>query len=342
MKKAPANIILTRPDGIGDVVFILPIAKKLKDKFPDIKVAILGSAYTKALADACEYIDDFIYVEDFLTKDIMVCGKKPEALLHVKTTKQLAMRAKELKIPLRIGTSSRLYHWYTCNRLVRLSRKKSNLHEAQLNLKLLKAFGINKVFSLKEISDWYGLTKVEKLLPENEYIIQKSKYNVIIHPKSKGNAREWSIDHFLTLIKSLDADYYNIILSGMENERKALEPIFKEAGNKITDITGKLSLSQFISVIQKSDCVIANSTGPVHLGAALNINVLALFPPLKPKHPGRWAPVGHKVEVFVLPEFCQDCRLTPNDCHCINAIQPQEVKASLDKLMNAKRQNQNS
>src|SRR5689334_14642998 len=121
MKSSPANIILTRPDGIGDVLLILPIAKKLKDKFPNIEVAILGSPYTKALADACEYIDDLIYVDDFLKKDITVCGKKPEAILHVKTSKQLAKRAKELKIPLRIGTSSRLYHWFTCNRLVRLS-----------------------------------------------------------------------------------------------------------------------------------------------------------------------------------------------------------------------------
>lgn len=336
MKKAPANIILTRPDGIGDVILILPIAKKLKDRFPNIKVAILGSAYTKALADACEYIDDFIYVDDFLTKDITVNGEKPEAILHVKTSKQLAERAKELKIPLRIGTSSRLFHWFTCNKLLRLSRTMSDLHEVQLNIKLLKVFGINKVYSLSEISDWYGLTKIEKLLPENEYIIQPNKYNVIIHPKSKGNAREWSIDHFLTLIKLLDSSYYNIMLSGTENEKEFLSPILKEAGDKITDITGKLPLSQFMSLVNKCDCVVANSTGPVHLGAALNINVLALFPPLKPKHPGRWAPVGHKVEVFVLPEFCQDCRLTPDNCHCINAIQPQEVKASLDKLMKAK------
>jgi heptosyltransferase-3 len=339
MKRAPANIILTRPDGIGDVVLILPIAKKLKDKFPNIKVAILGTEYTKAIADACEYIDDFIYVKDFLEKNITVNGEKPEAILHVKTSKQLAKRAKELKIPLRIGTSSRLYHWFTCNRLLRLSRTMSGLHEAQLNIKLLKVFGINKIYSLDEISDWYGLTKIEKLLPENEYIIQPNKYNVIIHPKSKGNAREWSIDHFLALIKSLDANFYNIILSGTENEKIFLEPIFKEAGNRITDITGKLLLAQFMSLVKQSDCVIANSTGPVHLGAALNINVLALFPPLKPKDPGRWKPVGHKVQVFVLDKFCEDCKLTPDNCHCINEIQPQEVKASLDKLMRTKMQN---
>ena len=342
MKSSPANIILTRPDGIGDVLLILPIAKKLKDKFPNIKVAILGSSYTKALADACDCIDDLIYVDDFLAKDITVCGKKPEAILHVKTSKQLAKRAKELKIPLRIGTSSRLYHWFTCNRLVRLSRTKSGLHEAQLNIKLLKAFGINKVYPLSEISDWYGLTKLEPLLPEYENIIKKDKYNVIVHPKSKGNAREWSVEHFLSLIKSLDTNYYNIILSGTENERTFLEPIFKNAGDKITDITGKISLPQFMSLVQKADCVIANSTGPVHLGAALNINVLALFPPLRPKHPERWKPVGHKVEVFVLDKFCEDCRLAPDDCHCINEIQPMEIKASLDKLMKAKLNNKNS
>ncbi len=338
LNASPANIILTRTDSIGDVILIMPMAKKLKDIFPDIKVAVVASAYTKALIDACEYFDAFIDVNDFLSKQITIDGKKPEAIIHVKTSKELAVRAKQLKIPLRIGTATTLFHWFTCNKLIYLRRASTDLHEVQLNLKLLQPFGINKIYSLDEISDWYGLTKTEKLLPENEYIIQSNKYNVIIHPKSKGNAREWSIEHFLTLIKSLNTNFYNIILSGTQNEKKFLEPIFNEAGDKITDITGKLSLAQFISLVNHADCVIANSTGPAHIAAALDKNVLALYPPLRPKHPGRWKPVGHKVEVFVLDKFCEDCRKTPDDCHCINAIQPMEVKASLDKLMKEKLQ----
>ncbi|MEI7616388.1 MAG: hypothetical protein WCJ54_06705, partial [Actinomycetota bacterium] len=34
-----------------------------------------------------------------------------------------------VKIPIRIGTSRRLYHWFYLNKPVTLSRKKSDLHE---------------------------------------------------------------------------------------------------------------------------------------------------------------------------------------------------------------------
>ena len=40
--KLPANIILSRNDGIGDMVLMLPMAGIIKAKYPHIKIAILG------------------------------------------------------------------------------------------------------------------------------------------------------------------------------------------------------------------------------------------------------------------------------------------------------------
>ena len=74
--------------------------------------------------------------------------------------------AKQLKIPLRIGTTNRLYHWVTCNELVKLSRKKSDLHEAQLNLKLLSPFDIREDISCEEIENSFGLKKIMRLKKE--------------------------------------------------------------------------------------------------------------------------------------------------------------------------------
>ena len=338
MKYIPENIILSRTDSIGDVILAMPMAKILKDKFPSIKIALLGKAYTKAAANACIYFDAFIDVEDFLTTQITISGKQPQAIIHLNTVSKIAKRAKELKIPVRVGTAGRLYHWQTCNYLVKFSRKRSELHEAQLNLKLLKPFGITRNFSLKTIAQSYGLKQLQPLKNEYAALIKNDKFNVIIHPKSQGNAREWSIESFIDLIQLLDADKYNIFVSGTEAEKKFIQPLFEAVKNKVTDIVGRIPLDQFISFVNKCDGVVANSTGPIHIAAALGKDAIGIYPPLKPKHAGRWGPVGIKSQVFTLNKFCEKCKLTKDYCECINSIHPGIIKSALDKIMKRKHQ----
>jgi len=65
------------------------------------------------------------------------------------------------------------------------------LHESQLNFKLLAPLGITSHISLGEIPSLYGLDKTKVQLPtflaEKLY---KNAYKLVLHPKSKGSARE--------------------------------------------------------------------------------------------------------------------------------------------------------
>lgn len=331
MNHLQKNIIISRTDSIGDVVLTLPIAKILKEAFPGIKIAFLGREYTKPVILACKYVDEFINLEDFLKNEIQICNEKPEAILHVFPVAAIAKKAKQLNIPLRVGTTNRIYHWLTCDRLVRLSRKRSELHEAQLNLQLLRPFGIMKIFSLEEIATTFGLEKTVALKPEFLRLINPEKFNLILHPKSQGSAREWGLENFITLIQSLDLKRYNIFISGTKKEHELLQPLLKSVGESVTDISGKMDLSQFISFINQCEGLVANSTGPLHIAAALNKYAFGIFSPMRPIHPGRWAAVGSKAKFFVLNRECHDCRDNENTCHCIKEVPPEWIIKALDK-----------
>ncbi len=198
----PGNILISRTDSIGDVLLTLPVAAVLKKRFPGIRIGFLGKAYTRPVIEACTYVDAFIDVEEFLNKNITICGGTPQAILHVFPVPAIARRAKKLGISLRIGTTNRLYHWTTCNKLVRLSRKNSDLHESQLNLELLEALGIKETFTLEEIGRLYGLNRLQPLPGRFAELIKKDKYNLLLHPKSQGSAREWGLPNFIALIRS--------------------------------------------------------------------------------------------------------------------------------------------
>jgi len=330
LTNTPNNIIISRTDSIGDVVLTLPVATVLKKHFPGIKIAFMGKAYTRPVIEACTSVDLFIDVTDFMTRQVTIFGEKPAAIVHVLPILKIAQRAKKLKIPLRIGTTNRIYHWFTCNILVKLSRKNSLLHEAQLNLKLLQPLGINRDFSLQEIGNSFALNRIQPLSKKFIQLIKKDKYNLILHPKSHGSAREWGLENFIQLIKSVDKSRYRIFVSGTQKESEHLKPIF-DVAKDVINITGLFSLDQFISFISACDGIVANSTGPLHIAAALGKDALGIYPPMRPIHPGRWAPLGPKTQVFVLDKFCTDCKNNKTSCRCIMSIEPLQIKDHLDK-----------
>lgn len=328
----PANLLISRTDSIGDVILTLPMVSLVKQHYPNIVIGFIGTPYTKAVINACPLIDTFIDQSTFLTEAVQLGGAKPDCIIHVLPRSSLAKRAKQLKIAHRIGTTNRIYHWTTCNHLVRLSRKHSELHEAQLNLKLLEPLGVNSNLSLADLSTLTALQVIGHLPQQWQSLLQPHKFKLILHPKSRGSAREWDLAYFAELIKMLDSDKFQIFISGTESEKVALQPLLAEVGHLVTDLSGQLNLSEFITFIAACDGIIACSTGPLHLGAALQKHALGIYPPMHPIHPGRWQPIGTKARVFVLDKTCNMCRNNPSACACMQAIKPIELKLALEQI----------
>ena len=128
----------------------------------------------------------------------------------------------------RIGTSHRIGHLLTVNHKVAFSRKKSDLHEGQLNLKLLSPLGINNELSVSQLALNYGFRK-GKLSKEVEALLSPTKFNLILHPFTNGSAREWGINKFIGLANSLPSTDFEIFISGTEKELAQAAPLLRQA-----------------------------------------------------------------------------------------------------------------
>lgn len=294
------RVIISRVDNIGDVILTLPMAGVIKKQLPEMHVIFLGKSYTKTVIENCRYIDQFLNW-DQINQDISVFKEAgADAIVHVFPNREVARLAKEARIKQRIGTSHRSFHWNTCTRLVNLGRMRSNLHEAQLNIKLLKPFGIKKTVPLNQIPSLYGWPPDSDAVPKLQSYFKKDKFNLIIHMKSFGNAKEWASENYLELIRQLPSDKFNIFLTGTDEEGKAVQnevPSIFQLKN-ISNFCGKFDLDTFIRFIQQADGMLACSTGPLHIAAAVGIRALGLYPGARPKNPVRWGPIGIRAETI--------------------------------------------
>ncbi len=321
------QIILSRTDNIGDVVLSLPLAGFLKRQMPEAKIYFIGKSYTRPVIESSVYIDEFIDRDHILGDPGLLRKIQADAIVYIYPDKELAKAGKKAGIPLRVGTSHRLFHLLYCNKLVNLSRKNSPLHEAQLNFALLKPLGIEYMPELSEIPAFYGMRSDPATLPELlASILNPGVFKLLFHPKSKGSAREWPLKNYVALAKLLPPGKFQIFVTGTQAEGELIKQEQKELFNlpHVVDTTGKVSLQQLITFINETDGLIACSTGPLHIAAALGKHALGIYPPMHPMHPGRWAPLGAKADVLVLNKTCNDCRATQN-CLCIQSFTPESV-----------------
>ena len=333
------TFIISRTDAIGDVVLTLPVAGVLKSLIPDACILFLGRSYTEEVIRCCEHIDGFLNWDEWQKLPSPEAAKAMAAtgadcIIHVFPQKEIARIASTARIPLRIGTTNRIYHWLYCNKRVALSRKNSPYHEAQLNLKLLTPLGAKDLYSLEEIAGYYGLTRVPPLSNAVRALLANDRFNLIMHPKSRGNGREWGLDNFRRLIALLPQERYKIFLTGTAADGQLLAPLIQEFPF-VTDMTGRLTLGEFVAFIAAADGLVASGTGPLHLAAALGRYALGLFPPMRPIHPGRWAPVGPRAKFFVKDKDCQACRRSL-DCSCIREIPAEELRDYLAAIQTGK------
>jgi len=316
----PKRIIISRTDAIGDVVLTLPLAVYLKQRFQDCTVIFIGRNYTSAVVQCCPAVDEFVSWDDILDNPAESLRKlNADVILHVFPRKEIAKAAHSAGIPMRIGTSHRTFHWFSCNRKVNFTRKNSDLHEAQLNFKLLKGLGISNVPSMEELNAMPLISPKGNLRADLNELLNSEKINLILHPGSRGSAREWGMDRFAELIQLLPADRFKIFLTGTEKEGTMFRSELAEPFPQETDLSGKLSLDELIVFISRCKALVAGSTGPLHLASALGIHAVGLYPPIRPMHPGRWSPIGKSTEVFVSDKECSACRKTAQ-CACMREI----------------------
>jgi ADP-heptose:LPS heptosyltransferase len=305
----PTRIIISRTDSIGDVMLTLPMCGWLKEHLPGCHIIFLGRAYTRAIAAACSHIDQFLDWDEIKNTTPAeqvesLAAVNADCIIHVFPRKEIMWVAKRAGIRIRIATAHRLHAITKCNKLVFFSRKKSDLHESQLNFKLLRPLGIPDSIDLQDVPKYYGFHSNPELLAVVASQLSESdtRKRIVFHPLSKGSAVDWPLERFRELAHALPAGQYAIYITGTSEEGAKLRAQGGIEGKHVVDVTGKFGLDELIAFIDSCDALVAASTGPLHIAAAMGKHAFGLYSPKRPIHPDRWRPVGTNAHVLCAKE----------------------------------------
>lgn len=336
------RILLVRTDRLGDVVLTLPMLPALRTCFPDAHIAMLLRHYTGDILRGNPYADELLWYDDgahlipFRTMVRTLRERRFDAVVVVYPTLRLAWLMFRSGIPVRVGTGYRSYS-LLFNRRVYEHRKDARRHEVEYNLRLLERLGCTPAaspeFRLQVTPEEHAV--VARVLREAG--TDPDRPLVVLHPGSGGSAREWGDANFARLAARLaGSGDVQVVVTGGPAEQGRAEAVAAAAAGSARNIAGLLTVRELAALLSRTAVFVSNSTGPIHIAAAMGAAVVGFYPQHPAMSARRWGPWTDRKVVFTpdRPVDCSDCAATRGvPCACMEGIPVEEVDAAVRRCL---------
>ncbi len=153
-----------------------------------------------------------------------------------------------------------------------------------------------------------------------------------------GPEKQWPVEHFEALLRRLvnEAGYRPVLL-GTEAEQAICTRVAEAAGPQCLNLAGRTDLQTLAEVLRRCAATVANDSGGMHLSAAVQTPVVAVY---GVTDPGKTGPVGEGHELVLAEGVSRARDLDRNSMRAVNAmrsISADTVYAALQKVLEARR-----
>lgn len=140
-----------------------------------------------------------------------------------------------------------------------------------------------------------------------------------------GPAKRWPAAHFATLASELATHGYQAWLFGSPKDHAVAEEIVRLAPDTTRNLCGTTTLAQAVDLLAMADFVVCNDSGLMHVAAAVNRPIVALY---GSSSPGFTPPLSDQARIVSLnlecsPCFKRECPLGHLDC--LKRLSPEMV-----------------
>jgi len=340
--------------GMGSMILALPVFKALREAFPAATIGFATISRNRRFAELLKISDRQIYLD--LPKNPLrvffsiisffrrLRNFRPQAVIDLEYLTRFSALATFLSgAGKRVGFHSwdvwrgGLHnvpvpfnpYWHASENFLNLARKLTG-----------KSFPLKFEFTLPE--NQAAKERLEEKLTSEK--ISPADKLILINPNASTIAleRRWPPEHFIKLIEMLLVDDPGkLILIGAPEEQGFVEKL--RASLKIPDrvlsLAGRLALDELIELIRRSDLLITNDSGPLHIAELLRTRTVSFF---GPETPILFGPLGEGHRVLYHAIDCSPCITVYNAktvrCirkvpECVAGISPEEAMLAVKEAL---------
>jgi heptosyltransferase-2 len=332
----PKKILVRSTNWIGDAIMTTPAIRTIRQNFPSAEISVLVHPWVADVFSASPYVDKIInYNKKTSHKGLAgmwrlareIRQENFDLAILLQNAFEAALITYMAGIPLRVGYS-RDCRGLLLTHAVRLKKQRKNIHQVHYYQGLLTDIGLTAgPDELFLAVDDDVRKRAEKILPARRGPL------IGLNPGAAyGPAKRWPAEKYAKLagklIKNRDAQ---IVVFGTKDDRQAAALIGR-GHSQVVDLTGKTSLSEAMAIIDLCDVFVTNDSGLMHVGAALQTPLVAIFGSTNQVTTG---PFSDKSTIIRKPLPCSPCMKThcKSDFACMENISSNEVMAEVVKFL---------
>ena len=325
------NILIIKPSALGDIVHSLPFLSVVKKKFPHAKIDWVVAHGLHKFLEGHPMIDRLWVIK----KDQW---KKIDHFNHtVKEINELRKNLKASRYDVSIDLSGLLRSGiisFFSKAKIKLGFKESD--EGSVFFYTHKIHGSMKIHAIDrylEIAKFMGCS-IDKINypfapfdPDPPILKKLPKEFIVMSPSAGKPANRWQAEKFGRLAARLLLP--TVVIAG-PSEAGIAEQVVAASNGKALSVAGQTGLKDLVALIDKAVFFVCNDTGPMHIAAALNVPVFAIFGPANPVRTG---PYGNIHTVIQKKMDCSPCYAKQPCSHfrCMNELTVDDVFKIIDR-----------
>lgn len=330
VREPPQRILLIKPSSLGDIVHALPVLAAVRRQWPQAHIAWLaGSTFAPVLAGH-PLLDEVIPFDrarfgrmwrsvsaarEFLRFVRALRARRFDLVIDLQGLLRSALLARMCGARHVIGfADAREGGWLLYN--TRVPVPPGEQHAVEKLGAVCAALGIPfnaSQFPLglhaEELEAARRKLRASGLAPGAEFIAAL--------PGARWNSKLWPEQSFAELLDRLaETGAPPVVMLGAPDEHARAAEIAMRSAAPPLNLVGKTSLRELAAILALARAVVSQDSGPMHVAAALDRPLIALFGPTNPVRTGPWS---QRARVIQLPLACspcyrRECPLGHHDC----------------------------
>ncbi|CAN5221081.1 lipopolysaccharide heptosyltransferase II [soil metagenome] len=339
------QILVVAPNWIGDAIMAQPLLRRLRERHGDARICVLAQPHVAPAVQRMAEVDEVI-VESL-----------GHGRLQLRQRWQLARRLTKRAPPFAIAYvlpnsfKSALVPW-----LARIAERVGYLGESRRSLLTrwlpnparrghrppIAAAYAALAGPLPAGFDSVGADRPRLNIAAAAAAIAKARsvgaaaLTIGFCPGAEyGPAKRWPSEHFAALADLIVARYpqARIACLGGPGDREIAQAIDAATPVPILNLCGQTPLGDAIALIAGLNVVVSNDSGLMHVAAALDVPLVALFGSTDPRHTPPHSPVAAiaRIDIACSPCFERVCPL--GHLRCLRELSPERVMELLESRL---------
>ncbi|MGR8978666.1 MAG: lipopolysaccharide heptosyltransferase II [Gammaproteobacteria bacterium] len=328
----PARILILGPSWVGDMVMAQSLFIALKQSHPNCEIDVLAPVWTFALLERMPEVSHALAMPTLGRGQLALMeriklgrslrSRRYDQAILLPNTWKSALIPYFADIPLRTGYIGEC-RWGVLNDLRRLDKS--------VLTKTVQRFVALAAPLQPPEAPFCPAPRLSVNLENRRQALQKfrlpaeSQILALCPGAEYGEAKRWPVAHYAQVASAKIKEGWQVWLFGSKKDAPIAAQINQLTDNGCIDLTGNTSISEAVDLLSLADVVISNDSGLMHVAAALNKKLIALY---GSSDPNFTPPLTTNAKILSLGLTCSPCfkRECPfGHTQCLVNITPQMV-----------------